>query len=157
MGRPKNDSKKKKLQGNAGKRKEDKPFEIDGLDLSLVPKLEGQELFYWNVWAKDLAQTGKLNNMTLPDFLSFIKMKARLDTVNEFLEKENTSLLQETINVSASGVEHHNFKESAYAKMSRDLTALVGKMAKDWGLTGGSGKFIGKLKSNPMDDFLNGK
>lgn len=148
---------KKKLQGNAGRRNEEKPLEVEGLDTSMIPKLEVKEVFYFKLWAHDLVKTGKLNNMTLPDFLTLIKMRARLDIVNEFLDSENTSLLQETINISVAGVEHKNFKESPYAKMSRDLTALISKQLKDWGLTGGSGKFVAKPQTNPMDDFLNGK
>lgn len=105
-----------------------------------------------------MIQVGKLTTMSLPSFLDLIRMKVRLDEVNQFISECNQSLIEESKWVDSSGQEHCKFKESTYAKMSRDLTKQVHQLMKSWGLTADSaaGLFKPKPKKTKEEQFLDG-
>jgi hypothetical protein len=167
LGRNKISEDQKKLTGNPGKREEPPEHEVESPSLRCPPGLSKIEKRYWRTWAPDLIEIGKLTVLTVPSFVTLIRMKARLDQVNAFIsgsdekcaacgKQNNRSLLQEIVFVDGAGVEHISLKESAYSKLSRDLTVSVCRLEKSWGLTADSmaGNFR-KKKTDPAEDFLN--
>lgn len=94
-------------------------------------------------------------------------MKVRLDQINDLIQgndekcgtcgkTNNRSLLQESKFVDSAGQEHTTYKESAYSKLSRDLTVVVQRLEKAWCLTGDSmdGIFKRKPKKSEEEKFL---
>ena len=167
MGRNKISGNIKNLRGNPGKRNEPDEIEVDSPSLRCPSKLSKQEKKYWKRWAHPLIEAGKLTVLTIPSFISLIKMTVRLDQINEFISgndekcetcgrQNNRSLLQENRFVDSSGQEHSTFKESAYSKLSRDLTKEVHRLEKAWGLTADSaaGVFKPKPKKSKEEEFL---
>ena len=143
MGKNKKPLRVRELEGNPGKRPLPPGREVD-VPVRAPYGLSDPEKRYWKMWSEDLIAAGKLTKLTLPSFMTMIKMTIRLDTVNEFLEKENTSLLQEIVHIDGSGQEHRTFRESAYAQMSRHLTVTVHRLQKTWLLTADSTEAIFK-------------
>lgn len=166
MGRNRLTTEQKQLRGNPGKREIEPETEID-VPIRCPMGLSKGEKKYWYMWSPALVEAGRLTMLTIPSFLDLIKMKVRLDLVNEFIEgntekcemcgkQNNRSLLQETKFVDGAGVEHSSFRESAYSKLSRDLTLSVYRLEKAWGLTADSaaGIFTKKKKKSPEEEFL---
>jgi len=156
MGRNRISSEDKARRGNPGKRPLPAEHEVPIASLRCPPGLSKLEKKYWKIWAPPLSEIGKLTVMTVPSFLVLLKMKSRLEEVNRFLDENNRSLLQETKFVDQSGQEHSSFRESAYSKLSRDLTVAVYRLEKSWGLTADSmaGLFKAKPKQSAEEAFL---
>jgi hypothetical protein len=155
MGRNKTSAAKKKLRGNPGKRDVLEEYPVESPPLRCPPGLSKAEKKYWRTWGPSLIQVGKLTKLALPSFLTMVKMKVRLDSINDFLGEEDANLLQKTSFVDTKKKNHTVSKESTYARMSRDLTPLIERMLKRWGLTGDSaGVFIIKKAKSAEEGFL---
>jgi hypothetical protein len=167
MGRNKVSSAEKKRKGNPGKRDIPDEIGVDSPPLRCPSGLSKAEKKYWRIWSASLTEVGKLTILSLPSFLDLIKMKARLDQINDLIKgsdekcetcgkQNNRSLLQESKFVDSSGQEHSTFKESAYSKLSRDLIVAVHRLEKAWGLTADSmaGLFKKKPKKSEEEKFL---
>ena len=156
MGRNKIPVEERKLRGNPGRHDLPEETEIDSLSIQIPPGLSKMEKKYWKRWAPALILAGKLTEMSLPAFLDLIELKVRLDQVNEFIDGNNKSLLEEKRFVDSSGQEHIEFRESAYSKISRSYTVILHKLEKSWGLTADSmaGVFKARPKKSAIDDFM---
>lgn len=95
-------------------------------------KIEGRSKIYWKILSSEFEKEGTLTEATLPEFIKLCKNLARRDEVDDFLQTQNTSLLQECKFVDSSGQEHSTFKESAYAKMSRDIDRIISTQLKSF-------------------------
>lgn len=158
MGRPKLTEEQKRLRGNPGKRDIPEEHEVEQASLRCPRGLSKEEKKYWKLWAPPLAEVGKLTVITVPSFLDLIKKQVRLDDVEKFIMENNRSYIQEDAYIDPTGKECKKFKESAYAKMARDLSALLQKLKKTWGLTPDSagGLFKMKKKTSEEEKFLGG-
>lgn len=105
---------------------------------------------YFKQFAPLLNTAGKLNPLNFPILLSYCKNLANLDKVYAALDEENQSLLQENITYMSGGQEVKSFKESAYAKMARDLTMLVMRQAKQLGID----EIAGTKEADEMEGML---
>ena len=150
-----------------GKRDIPDEHEVDSPSLRCPPGLSKEEKRYWRIWASSLIDAGRLTVLTVPSFLDLIRMKVRLDLVNQLIQgntekcdtcgkQNNRALLQENKFVDGAGVEHSSYRESAYSKLSRDLTTAVHRLEKVWGLTPDSsaGLFKKKKKKSAEESFL---
>lgn len=152
MGRNRVGSDEKKLKGNAGKRDLPEELEVGVPSLRAPRGLNSAEKKYWRIWAPALIKVGKLTVLTQPSLLTLIKMKVRLDQVNRELRKKDGSLLQETVFTDKAGNKHCSSKESAYSRLSRDLTVTVHRLEKTWGLTADSMAGLFKAKRGDSDE-----
>jgi len=156
LGRSKTPINKRKLRGNPGKRDLPVETEVDSAPMRCPIGLSKPEKKYWHIWAPSLIAAGKLTILTVPSLVTLIQMKVRLDEVNRFIRENNNSLLQESIFIDGSGAQHSTFRESAYSKLSRDLTTAVHRLQKSWGLTADSaiGVFKPRPKKSAEEQFL---
>lgn len=152
MGRNRIRSDEKKLKGNAGKREVPDELEVAVPSQRAPRGLNSAEKKYWRTWAPALIKVGKLTVLTLPSLLTLIKMKVRLDQVNRELRKKEGSLLQEITFKDKAGNVHCSSKESAYSRLSRDLTVTVHRLEKSWGLTADSMAGLFKVKRGESDE-----
>jgi hypothetical protein len=157
MGRDSKSIKQRKVAGNPGKRPLPKQPTTPTPPANMPNKLSKEQLLYWDALSPYLISDGRLNQLTLSSFLNMINMKIRLDKVNEFLNKTNKSMLQETKFIDPSGQEHSTFRESAYSKLSRDLSVAVSKLEKLWGITGMQMQGVGVADEDPMEAFMKGR
>jgi hypothetical protein len=100
-----------------------------------IPKwsnIDGRSKIYWNILSSEFEKAGTLTDATLPEFIKLCKNLARRDQVDDFLQNENMSFLQETKFVDATGMEHSAFRESAYSKLSRDLDRIISQQLKSF-------------------------
>ena len=122
MGRNKLTEAEKVLRGNLGKR--DAPPEV-GIE---IPKLRVPSILsktaqkYWRTYAPLLVQIGSLTKLSVPTFIEYCRIKARLDQIHLMVDK-HPSMLEETKWVDSSGQEHTKLKEAEYFKMMRKLSA----------------------------------
>ena len=154
MGRNRIPSDTKRLMGNPGKRKIPDEYEVHLVSTRIPSGLSKYEKKYWKIWAPSLIRIGKLTELTIPSFLRLIKLKGRLEEVDNYITENNKSLLQEIRFIDPSGQEHLNLKESAYSKLSRDLGVTVHRLEKSWGLTADSMAGLFKAKKKKSDGFF---
>lgn len=87
---------------------------------------------YWKMLSAEFEKAGTLTDATMPEFIKLCKNLARRDSVDDFIESDNTSLAQESKFVDASGQEHSTFKESMYSKLSRDLDRIISQQLRSF-------------------------
>lgn len=85
---------------------------------------------YWKMLSIEFEKAGTLTDSTVPEFIKLCKNLSRRDAVDDFIQKENMSLLAETKFVDSTGQEHTAFKESVYSKLSRDLDRIISQQLK---------------------------
>jgi hypothetical protein len=105
---------------------------------------------YFKQFAPLLNNSGKLNPMNFPILVSYCKNLANLDKVYTALDEVNQSLLQENITYMSGGQEVKGYRESAYAKMARDLSMLILRQAKQLGID----EIAGDKESDEMEKML---
>jgi hypothetical protein len=143
----------KKLRGNASRKGKIE----DEVEVPVVVKpdnLSDAEEVYWDLWAPYVEAAGKLTMMTRPSFLNLIRVQARLDAVNKTLNRSDIPLMNRVrymdVNKKVCTVE----RESAYSKLSRDLSNLVNALGKPWGVTADSVMFKPVKKKSKAETFL---
>lgn len=155
MGRDKLSVVKKQLRGNPGKRSTVKPPVFDLPEVAPPGHLTPDERIYWDKLAPSLIADGRLNQLSLPAFIHFIRVSVRRDDVDAFL-KETKMYWQETAFTDSSGQEHKTLKESAPSKLSRDLSQTCSRLEKLWGITGVQMQGL-QTQGDEMDEFMRGK
>jgi len=105
---------------------------------------------YFKEYAPLLNNAGKLNPLNFPILVSYCKNLANLDKVYKALDEINTSLLQENVTYMSGGTEVKSYKESAYSRLARDLSALTMRQAKHLRIE----EIAGDKEADKLEDLL---
>ena len=151
----------KLARGNPGKRKLAPETGVQVADLRCPKGLPKEQKKYWHLYAPNLVRMGKLTVINLPDFLKMIRLEARLDYIDDALERGFTdpgsegsaSILQEKKNYHGEVVD---IGESLYSKLSRAYHETIRRYKADFGIR--ADKMGGLYKPEPKpteeEEFL---
>lgn len=125
----------KKITGNPGLKKIQSEIELTYRQPTIPKNLNKAERRIYKRLAPDLIKLRKLNQITQPSFTNYCILQAKIEQIGEFLNKHNGSLLQETRTIDGAGIEHIDYKESAYSRMLRQYSQVALSYLKKFGLT----------------------
>lgn len=150
--RPSKATSLKVLEGNRGKRplpdSEPKPN-------PKAPKcpawLDSTAKSTWKSLAPKLVRIGLLTEIDGPMFALMCQQYSRMVAIGKFINKENTSLIQEVQKPDPDGGIRYEYKQGPYPIMEKQYAPIFRMFAKEFGLTpvGRAGLAI---KSDKTDD-----
>lgn len=134
-------------EGNPGKRPIPEEVEVEIGSIKPPKEINKAAKEYWKKYSPEMRRIGKLTILNEQSFKKLCILWSKIDAINQILDTQFTSLLQETSKFGET-----ELKENEYSKMLRMYVGISRQYEKDFGLT--PDRMPGVYKSKKDDEFF---